>query len=274
MADTHTEAGPVAQVTQTLLFEKLAVAAYLLLAAGALLYAIVKLWPTVGADGKWTNPIVVTWLAGQMAVSDDMRLLLIVICVGALGSFIHAATSFVDYVGNRRFVHSWILWYFMRLPIGSALAVVLYLTLRGGLVTANASSGTVSPFGMAAVAALAGMFSKQATDKLNEVFTTLFKTTNGDTARKDKLGSALKVVSITPTQVPAGAATKLTITGSGFEGASIVRVSGQAKPTTFVNDSNLTVDLVATDLAAPGTLPISVHNPSGATTASVNLTVT
>jgi len=274
MADTKTEAEPIAQVTQALLLELVGIAAYLLLAAAGLLYALVKLWPTVGADGKWTNPVLVTWIAGQTALSDDMRLLLIVICAGALGSFIHAATSFVDYVGNRRFVQSWIVWYFMRLPIGSVLAVVLYVTLRGGLITANASSGTVSPYGMAAVAALAGMFSKQATDKLNEVFTTLFKTADGDSARKDKLGTSLKAVSITPAQVSAGAATKLTISGSGFEAASIVRVNGQAKPTTFVNDTNLIVELTATDLAAPGALPISVHNPSGATSPTLNLTVT
>jgi hypothetical protein len=38
------------------------------------------------------------------------------------------------------------------------------------------TAGDLSPYGVAAVAGLAGLFSKQATDKLREVFETLFKT--------------------------------------------------------------------------------------------------
>ena len=47
------------------------------------------------------------------------------------------------------------------------------------------------------------MFSKQATDKLNEMFTTLFKTGGGDSTRKDKLESTPKVESIEPAQLRA-----------------------------------------------------------------------
>ena len=76
----------------------------------------------------------------------------------------------------------------MRPFIGSALAVIVYFVLRGGLIAGEAGAGNVSPYGVAAMAALAGMFSKQATDKLREVFENLFKTTQTpDQHRSDKL---------------------------------------------------------------------------------------
>lgn len=61
--------------------------------------------------------------------------------------------------------------------IGSALALLVYFAARGGLISGNAGAKDLSPYGIGALAALAGMFSKQATDKLREVFENLFKTT-------------------------------------------------------------------------------------------------
>ena len=55
---------------------------------------------------------------------------------------------------------------------------------RGGLVSGNAGATDLSPYGIGALAGLAGMFSKQATDELREVFENLFKTTDPPT-RKD-----------------------------------------------------------------------------------------
>ena len=57
-----------------------------------------------------------------------------------------------------------------------ALAVLVYFVLRGGLIMPSTGAGSLSPYGVAAFSGLAGMFSKQATDKLREVFENLFKT--------------------------------------------------------------------------------------------------
>jgi len=54
------------------------------------------------------------------------------------------------------------------------------------LVIAESGHKNISPYGIAGVASLAGMFSKQATDKLREVFDSLFKA-EGDKERSDKL---------------------------------------------------------------------------------------
>lgn len=59
------------------------------------------------------------------------------------------------------------------------LAEILYLVVRGGFFPAAArlnATESINPFGIAALAGLAGMFSKEATDKLQELFKNLFRT--------------------------------------------------------------------------------------------------
>ena len=66
-----------------------------------------------------------------------------------------------------------------------------YFVVRGGflLFSGELDLQNINPFGIAALAGLSGMFSKQAADKLGEVFDDLFKTEKGtgDDERADKL---------------------------------------------------------------------------------------
>lgn len=127
----------------------------------------------------------------KFELSYELRLLFLVLLAGALGSYIHAATSYVDFVGNRRLIASWAWWYILRPFIGMALALVLYLVLRGGLIIVQTETSTLKPFSILAFAALSGMFSKQVIDKLRELLDTFFRvredTKEGEYQRKDKL---------------------------------------------------------------------------------------
>ena len=105
--------------------------------------------------------------------NEDQGMLLLAILAGCLGSYLHAAQSFAAYVGNRQARRSWVWWYVLRAPVGGALGVLFYFVIRAGL---TAGSTDVNPYGVVAFGGLAGWFSKQATDKLAEVFDTLFRT--------------------------------------------------------------------------------------------------
>lgn len=136
-----------------------AIALYLLAMFVSAASALVMLWP----------------FSGQAAVPLDTRLFLIAAASGALGACVHLATSFADYAGNERLTSNWAWWYIFRPFIGMALAEIVYLAIRGGFF--NASSGApdaMNPYGVAAITALTGLFSRQATDKLREVFETVF----------------------------------------------------------------------------------------------------
>ncbi len=186
---------------------------YLIVLNLVLMYVLVKIWP-----GKMPPPdtetVSLLWGMPAFPLLLETRYLLIVALAGALGSFIHLATSFADYVGNRDFRPSWIWWYILRPFIGMALALILYFVVRGGLIAGNSSAGNLSPYGVAAIAGMAGMFSRQATDKLQEVFSNLFKTDKPPT-RADKLRETTaqpEKPSDTTTVQPASAAAKAATT--------------------------------------------------------------
>lgn len=155
------------------------------------------IWPERDGDKKsWLQTL--HWGEPLWRIGDDARLILIVMVTGALGSHVHAATSFATYVGNRRIRLSWAWWYVLRPFIGMAMALIFYFVVRGGLLSTGAVANDISVFGLAATAGLVGMFSKQAADKLRELFDTLFRTQQGegDDARTDKLGGNLPVGSV------------------------------------------------------------------------------
>jgi hypothetical protein len=139
-------------------------------------------------EEKVNDPDVKTILVSR--INRELDLLLLVLLAGFLGSFLHMAQSFSEYVGNRAIKKSWAWWYCFRPFIGAGLAVVFYAAIRGGFMAiatgSNAKASELNPFGLVAIGALVGMFSKAATMKLGEVFETLFKTEKAKES-KDKL---------------------------------------------------------------------------------------
>lgn len=164
---------------------------YMAVMAIFLVYVVFILWPTAdnGENVVTAGVGSIVLLGYEITLNSDSRLILLVLAVGGLGSYVHGATSFISYVGNRSFHASWTWWYLLRPLIGMALAVIFYFVIRGGLLGNTATADDISPYGIAAVAGLVGMFSKQATDKLEELFNNLFRTAGkgGDADRLDKL---------------------------------------------------------------------------------------
>lgn len=242
----------------------------LLVTALILFYLLFKAWPPTPwpKDEASKNNLldVITFFARYPSLrfdvhtSLDERLFFLVIVAGALGSYIHAATSFADYVGNRKLTSSWLWWYLLRPFVGVSLALITYFVVRAGFLTGGA--GEVSPYGVATLAALAGMFSKQATDKLEEVFTTVFRPApgKGDAKRGDKLGVPT-VSGVVPTEGSAAGGTEVTISGTGFVDKPSVTFGGT--PATSVTFTNATTIKAVTPAHDPGIVEVVVTNPDG-----------
>ena len=133
---------------------------YLILMCIVLVYVLIRVWPAGTGDVRTMALLPGNRLTFSVAL--EVQYLAVVVVAEALGSFVHVATSFADFVGNRQFAPSWILWYILRPFIGVALALLLYFVVRAGLVQGNGGASNVSIHGVAAIAGLAGMFSKQA----------------------------------------------------------------------------------------------------------------
>lgn len=149
---------------------------FMIATAFALAYLLLKTWPSSANEGGQT-----VWIN----LTESVALSITMIC-GALGSYVHVATSFASFAGNRSLRPSWVWWFVLRPAIGAALALMIYFIMRSGFLLDGPLGEVVSPFGIAAVSAITGVFSKQAIDKLKNISDTAFNSSQ-DAERFDKL---------------------------------------------------------------------------------------
>ena len=222
---------------------------------------VIITFPDVGDNGlTFTSDWwLIHWL--DLSKSPERGLLVLAFFAGIAGSFLHAAQSLVSYIGNVKFKASWATWYLLRPWIGGVLGFAIYFAMRAGFVQ---SIEALNPYGVVALGMLGGWFSKTTSDKLQEVYESLFHT-NEDAKRKDKLDAASKpsIEKIEPN--PATASDKrLKIVGEGFTQTSMVHI-GQKKVTPiFDTEHQLTLDLTGSeDQTENGTLKVRVLNQNG-----------
>ena len=165
-----------------------------------LLATLIAIFPAaIGATtaGGRVAPVPLLFGLLHADLGPDTALLLLVVLSSAAGSFVHVATSFANYAGRNRLETSWLAWYALRGIIGAALAIVFYFVLRAGFFSGDATNASVNAYGIAAVAGFVGLFSRQATDKLRELFDTLFKTDSTE----EEVDPVIHVVSPDPAVV-------------------------------------------------------------------------
>lgn len=235
----------------------------LLLIFLVLIVVLFSFWPET--DTTLVNQSVRLFGFDVGPVGNEVRLFVLVVVAGALGSFIHVATSAGDYIGNRKLIQSWIYWYILRLPVGASLALLVYLLLRGGVLTGTGISydpAQTAPFGIVGLSALAGMFAKKATNKLGEVFEMLFRTDQDDKL-KDKVGAQAPVLTaIDPSALKVGSTQpKVKIKGQHFDESTKVWVDGEERTAEFVSESQLSLVLKPQDVAQAGVLKVQLENP-------------
>jgi hypothetical protein len=238
------------------------------------IYGLITIWPAVqAATTKDAKQVAINLFWHHVTLSNEVALLLVVTFASALGSSLHAAISFADFVGNERLERSWVWWYVLRTFVGVALAVLFYFALRGGLFSGNTPTDVINPFGIGAIAGLVGLFSKQATDKLREVFDTMFRTAPGQ--GDDQRGGAIsnpqpRIGGVVPTSLRTDSTDRsVRLQGEGFLQSSVVRISRDKdgrgpyleREMTFVNVGELCIELDAADLQDTGTLYLAVLNP-------------
>jgi hypothetical protein len=82
------------------------------------------------------------------------------------------------------------------------------------------------------------------------------------------------VTSLSPSYVTAGApAFSLTVSGTSFVSGAKVRWNGADRTTTFVSATQLRASIPAADIAAAGTVPVTVLNPDGGLSNAMNFEV-
>lgn len=226
---------------------------YLFLAGIGAAVGVVIIFPAGAQEGAGAASQV-------LGMSKQQQLILLAALAGVAGSFLHAAQSLSSYIGNGSFKASWTVWYFLRPWIGGILGFAIYFALRAGLV---GGTDAVNPYGVVALGVLGGWFSKTTTDKLKEVFETLFLT-DEDQRRKDKLHPTERpaIDSVIPSPIPA-TQNEVRLLGQYFLEGAMVLVGAQELEAEFVSDEELKISLDQLDQRPSGgtQVAVRVRNP-------------
>jgi hypothetical protein len=145
------------------------------------LYGLWALWPA----GTRTGSVKVVLFTHTFTVTAEQQLLALVALAGALGGFVHLLRSLGRYVGNRQLLWSWVAHYALIPVTAAAAATIFYIVARAGLFAnqppqQSGNAGTASavnainPFGLAAIAALVGLFTEEAMQMLKRVACNVF----------------------------------------------------------------------------------------------------
>jgi hypothetical protein len=263
MSSTATPLHPEPPPTWKLRLVETFLAVLLITETVALVLAMVVLWPSPHAsnDGAAVAADTAAIQEGLPAnLSPETELLLLVMTCGGLGATLHAIYSFCDYVGNRRFHLSWTVWYLGRLPVGMAVALVLYLTLRGGFTGFSSGVSDLNLYGVAGLAALTGMFSRQAVTKLSEIANTIFTKLPPQPDALQNPRAALHAIK--PATIPAGStAVKIKLEGRDFVPGLRVVVDHMFCETTWKSPTEAEFILCDKLIDDPTLLTIAVRNP-------------
>ena len=103
----------------------------------------------------------------------DVALIEMVMIAGALGALVGGCRRFLYFATRDELTRRDEWSYLMRPLQGAALALIVYFTLRGGYLGQD-QTAPVNPYGIAALSALVGLFTRHAVSKLTDVFDTLF----------------------------------------------------------------------------------------------------
>jgi hypothetical protein len=154
----------------------LAFLALTIVLAGIALYGLWSFWPSENPNGRGLlTRKTVHFFGWDKLLSRESLFFVMVAFAGALGGMVHAVRSLAVYLGNRQLKWSWAPFYLLKPVLGAVLATLLYFVLRAGLFSPSASTQQASPYGFAAIGALAGLFSDQAVEKLRKIAEELFE---------------------------------------------------------------------------------------------------
>jgi hypothetical protein len=223
-----------------------------------LLYALWQFWPPSALPGG-TPPTEssVRFAWWTITLSRDKDIFIIVAIAGALGAMGHVLRSFFRYVGERGLLWSWMLSYFLTPFVGAILGTLVFILLRAGLITGGGATQT-DPFGFAAVAALVGLFSAQASEKLKQVFETiLLAPPAGGESVTAPTAIAPVIVAVRPPQGSVGDSVE--IEGEGLEDVTKVLFGSVSSDAKFNGDAGV-LETTVPNGASTSKLSVRVGN--------------
>jgi IPT/TIG domain len=233
------------------------------------LYGLWRFWPAPPpATGSAAATAKFSYFGWRLSLTRDQQFFVVVALAGAIGAMLHGLRSLGTYVGERYLFRSWILYYALLPLVGALLATIVYVVLRAGLLPGGTTSSQPDPYGIAAIAALVGLFSAQAAEKLKDVFETLFTKTEPGSQSVADIARPV-ITAFKPRKGPAG--TPVVISGDNLTSVTGVAFAG-ADAQQFKPDSANRLTVSVPRGAATG--PITLRSGEDRVTSGKDFTVT
>ena len=109
----------------------------------------------------------------------DIHFIFLVVLSGSMGALIHGLAKLSHNTWDGIVKQREALWYISRPFLGAVLAITVYAVFRGGLLTTS-DVEILNPYGMAAIAIIVGLSTKQVTEKLKDMLDSVFPTKKAD----------------------------------------------------------------------------------------------
>ncbi|HLG16420.1 MAG TPA: IPT/TIG domain-containing protein [Blastocatellia bacterium] len=184
---------------------------------------------------------------------------LMVLCAGALGGALHAMRSLGNFVGSRDLKRSWKLYYVMLPWTGGMIAVVFYLIIGAGFLSPESTSSDSTAI-VVGLAAVVGLFSEAAMEKLKKIAEALLTSPE---KRPDQIGEipVPKLERLTPDKGKTAGGDEVTLEGSSF--AANAEVTFDGRGATVIGRTGDTSIIVRALAPLPGkkTAEVVVKNP-------------
>lgn len=148
-----------------------------ILAFGLLVLSqFLAVWPAMvdaTAEGAADQRLTLLFGWAHVTVAAEVAVLLGVMLAGVLGALAYMTRQFISYALRGELTKR-AEWWYVLLPVqAAALSAIVYFTLQGGLLGGEQTIG-LNPYGLAAIAALVGLFARHAMNMLSRVFTQIF----------------------------------------------------------------------------------------------------
>lgn len=119
------------------------------------------------------------WLKHLLGTAEDSTLedVLVTALAGAVGGSVSTILAYLAHASEEKdFEAAYIPWYLARPLLGLLLGLISFFLIKGGLLATipQIADKDFNNFGLAGIGSLVGMFSKNAVEKLKEVFHTVF----------------------------------------------------------------------------------------------------
>lgn len=159
--------------------ERAVIGGGIIVTALLLVTQLLAIWPAVIAAASTAAPppaiprTPILFGIWHMTFQSDVVLILMVLLVGSAAALVGVSRRFLHFAQRDQLTRRDEWSYVLRPVQGAILALVVYFTLRGGFLGQDATS-PVNPYGVAAISALVGLFTRHAVSKLTDVFDTVF----------------------------------------------------------------------------------------------------